>query len=160
MALRDVINENDEVIGQAEKEEIQQKKLICRVAFVIIVNSAQELLLQQRSARKKAYPLYWSGAAAGHVHSGETYEQAAARELKEELGVTAPLRYLGKHFSAEDREMVASFLAFHDGPYNIERHEIEKIDFFTLERLRQEMPGMKVTSFLERALPLIDGKLG
>lgn len=93
------------------------------------------------------------------MDSGETYEQAASRELSEELGVEAPLRFLGKYLSEEDREMVAMFLAFHDGPYEIERDEIEKIDFFSVERLRREMPSMKVTSFLERALPLLEGQL-
>jgi isopentenyldiphosphate isomerase len=160
MELRDVINEDDEVIGQADEEEVRRKDLLSRVAFIILVNSRRELLLQQRAATKETYPLYWSGAAAGHVDSGETYEQAASRELSEELGIEAPLRYLGKYLSVEDREMVAMFLAFHDGPYEIERNEIERIDFFSVERLRREMPSMKVTSFLERALPMVEGQLG
>ena len=67
MELRDVINENDEVIGQADKEEVRRKGLLSRVAFIILVNSRRELLLQQRAAMKETYPLYWSGAAAGHV---------------------------------------------------------------------------------------------
>lgn len=159
MELRDVINENDEVIGQADKDEVRRRGLLSRVAFIILMNSKRELLLQQRSATKETYPLYWSGAAAGHVDSGETYEQAASRELSEELGIEAPLRYLGKYLSEEDGEMVAMFLAFHDGPYEIERKEIEKIDFFSFERLRQEMPSMKVTSFLETALPMLEGQL-
>ncbi|MEV5751561.1 NUDIX domain-containing protein [Actinoallomurus sp. NPDC052308] len=156
MVLRDVINEDDEIIGQADNCEIEEKGLLSRVAFVVIINSKDELLLQQRSAGKKAYPLYWSGAAAGHVNSGESYEEAASRELGEELGIQAPLRYLGKYLSVEDREMVATFLAYHDGPYEIERREIEKIDFFTIDRLRREMPRMKVTSFLERALVMLE----
>jgi isopentenyldiphosphate isomerase len=159
MALRDVINEDDEVIGQADEDEVRREGLLSRVAFILLVNSRKELLLQQRSAGKETYPLYWSGAAAGHVDSGETYEQAAIRELAEELGVEAPVRFLGKYLSKEDREMVAMFLTFHDGPYEIERNEIEKIDFFSVERLRREMPSMKVTSFLERALPLLEGQL-
>ncbi|MGH4019113.1 MAG: NUDIX hydrolase [Pseudonocardiaceae bacterium] len=107
--MRDVVNEQDVVVGQAGREEIEAHGLICRVAFIMLANSKGELLLHQRSATKKAYPLYWSGAAAGHLVSGETYEGAAHRELWEEIGVEANLEFLGKFFSAPDREMVGVF---------------------------------------------------
>lgn len=33
-------------------------------------------------------PNYYCTSAGGHVHSGETYQEAAVRELKEEIGIT------------------------------------------------------------------------
>lgn len=157
--MRDIVNENDEVIGQATKEEVAAKGLICRVSFIMLVNSKGELLLHQRSANKKAYPLYWSGAAAGHLIRGETYEQAAIRELKEELGVEAELEFVGKFFSEEDREMVGVFLGHYDGPIKIEPMEVERVEYHRPERLQRELASMKVTSYVERSLPLILPKL-
>ena len=153
--MRDVVNERDEVVGQATREEFSSGKLICRVAFVMLANSLGELLLHQRSAKKRAYPLYWSGAAAGHLLSGETYEEGARRELKEELGIEVPLEFVGKFYSAPDREMVAVFLGSFDGPVQVERHEVERVEHFSPQHLAEKRPTSQVTSFVERSLPLI-----
>lgn len=159
MDLRDVVDEEDNVVGQATKQLISEKGLICRVSFIMLVDGKGRLLLQQRSASKRAYPLYWSGAVAGHLSSGESYEEAARREMMEELGIEAELEFLGKFFSAEDREMVAVFLGHHDGPVEIERREIAQIRYFTPATLKAKLSDMKVTSFVERALPLVLSRL-
>lgn len=154
--IRDVVNEEDQVTGQATKEEIEAQRLICRVCFIMLVNKDGELMLQRRSANKRAYPLYWSGAAAGHLIAGESYEQGATRELREELGIAAELDFVGKFFSEEDREMVGVLLGFYDGaPLKVEPMEVDRVEYFTPERLRSELPEMKVTSFVERSLPLV-----
>jgi 16S rRNA (adenine1518-N6/adenine1519-N6)-dimethyltransferase len=150
------VNEQDEVVGRADKATIESSGLICRVAFVMLANSKGELLLHQRSSRKKAYPLYWSGAAAGHLAAGESYEGAARRELREELGVeAADLEFVGKFYSQDDREMVGVFLGVYDGSVTIEPWEVERVEYFTPERLKAARATIKVTSFVERSLPLI-----
>jgi isopentenyldiphosphate isomerase len=157
--VRDVVDEKDRVVGTATKEEVQEKGLICRVAFVMLANSSGELILHQRSASKKAYPLYWSGSAAGHLNSGESYEEAAVRELREELGVTAPLTLVGKFFSVQDNEMVGVLLGLYDGELALERAEVNQVAYFSRERLERERSDMKITTFVERALPLVAGEL-
>jgi isopentenyldiphosphate isomerase len=153
--MRDVVNQQDEVVGQATKDEIEHGGLICRVAFIMLANSRGELVLQQRSANKRAYPLYWSGATAGHLAAGETYSDAAKREMKEEIGAEADLEFVGTFFSEEDREMVGVFLGFYDGPITIEPMEVKQVAYFTPERLARERSEMKITSYVERALPLV-----
>lgn len=61
MEYFDVVNENDEIIGKASRDEVHQKKLI----------------MIQRSRNKKLNPLKWQGSASGHVESGESYELSA-----------------------------------------------------------------------------------
>lgn len=46
-----------------------------------------ELLLQQRSAAKPAAAGAWANTVCGHVKVGESYQQAAERRLKKELGL-------------------------------------------------------------------------
>ncbi|MEW1589461.1 NUDIX domain-containing protein [Micromonospora vinacea] len=153
--MRDVVNEQDEIIDQAPKEEFATGNLICRVAFIMLANSRGELLLHQRSSKKKAYPLYWSGSAAGHLVSGETYEEGARRELMEELGIEVSLEFVGKFYSAADREMVGVFLGFYDGPLKIEWHEVERVEHFSPADLEKRRPTMQITSFVERSLPMV-----
>ncbi|MCX4810589.1 NUDIX domain-containing protein [Streptomyces sp. NBC_01239] len=153
--MRDIVNMDDEIIGQAEKSEIEEKGLICRVAFVMLHNARGELLLHQRAATKRAYPLYWSGAAAGHVNAGETYEEAAHRELREELGIETTCRLVGKFYSEPDREMVKVFLGSYDGPIKIEAAEVARVEHFSLDRLSQERDAMLVTSFVDKSLPMV-----
>lgn len=153
--MRDVVNESDEIIGQADKAEIEANGLICRVVFILLVGSDGRLLLQQRKATKRFYPLYWSGAAAGHLISGETYQDAAHRELLEELGIDADLHFVGKFFSPDDHEMVGVMVGFHDGPVEVEEMEVEQVKLFSLDELENRSDEMLITSFVEKSLPML-----
>lgn len=154
--MRDVVNENDEVIGRATKEEIEKNQWICRVAFILLTDSAGNLILQQRSANKRAYPLYWSGSAAGHVNAGESYETAAQRELKEELDIETELRWVGRFYSPDDHEMVGVLVGPLTGEYKAEPAEVAAVATFSIDELNHRPESMKVTSFVDRAIALLN----
>ncbi len=63
---------------------------------VWIYNDKNEVLLQQRSALKKTFPLFWDVSVAGHVAHNEHLLDAAVRETKEELGLTLSKKSLQK----------------------------------------------------------------
>jgi NADH pyrophosphatase NudC (nudix superfamily) len=75
--------------------------------------------------------------------------------VREELGIDVPLKFVGKFFSADDREMVGVFVGTHDGPFEVEPLEVAQIKFFTPDELERDLPRMRVTSFVERSLPLL-----
>ena len=56
------------------------------VVHVCIFNSEGQLLIQQRSREKEAFPGKWDLSAAGGVCAGETSRRGAEREVREELG--------------------------------------------------------------------------
>jgi isopentenyldiphosphate isomerase len=69
------------------------KKIVC----VFIFNSSDEMLLQLRAATEKSYPLYWDFSASGAVEKKDnSIDDAAKRELKEELGITPRLISIGQ----------------------------------------------------------------
>ncbi len=91
----DVINENNEVIRAAARAEIKQKNLLHSGVIIFLFNSKGELFVHQRSKGKKMFPLRWDIAVGGGVKAGETYKEAALRELFEETGIKAQLHLLG-----------------------------------------------------------------
>lgn len=135
--ILDIVNEKDEVIGQKTRKEVHSSNLVHRGAHVFVFNSRGEILLQKRSLKKDKYPGFW-GDMAGHIDSGENYEESARRELKEELGIEAKLEFFmkfRKHFE-NDQEIITVFKCVHDGPIKIDREEIDEVKFFSPEEIR------------------------
>ncbi len=81
-----VVDENDNEIGTEYMMDAIKKGMIRRASRIYVFNEAGQLLVQQRS-KSVLKPLMLDQSAAGHVDIGETYEQAAYRELREELGL-------------------------------------------------------------------------
>ncbi|MDD5040703.1 MAG: NUDIX domain-containing protein [Patescibacteria group bacterium] len=84
-----VVDENDRVIGQETRTAIHTRGLWHREVGIWIYNGAGELLLQRRAPDKDIAPNLLDTSAGGHVGIGETYEQAALKELAEETGIRA-----------------------------------------------------------------------
>lgn len=57
------------------------------VVNICIINSENKMLIQKRNDNKEVWPSLWQVTAAGSAIAGETSQQAAQRELLEEVGV-------------------------------------------------------------------------
>ncbi|HLD84923.1 MAG TPA: NUDIX domain-containing protein [archaeon] len=141
MEFLDVVDENDNVVGKAEKSEVYANALLHRIVHVFVFNNYGELALQLQGKNKKFCPLHWVTSAAGHAQSGETWKEAALRELKEEIGIEAELKELGKDIYQKPetnlRKIIGSFTANYDGNFYIDGHEVEAIKFFSMEEIRK-----------------------
>lgn len=71
------------------REQLAPQFPYIRISTVILTNRKSEFYVQRRAQCKETFPLYWEIATGGLVREGETDEQAAIREIKEELGVSA-----------------------------------------------------------------------
>jgi isopentenyl-diphosphate Delta-isomerase len=96
--LLPVVNENDEVVGTSPRGVIHAQGLLHRAVHILVFRSDGSVYLQQRSLIKDCSPGKWDSSCSGHVDPGESYQDSAHRELKEELGldVEACLRPIGK----------------------------------------------------------------
>lgn len=91
-----VVDENDRIRRYASRSEVHGNNLRHRAVHILIFSVGGDVYLQQRSRWKDRHPLKWDSSAAGHVTAGETYDETARRELKEELGVDVPLKRISK----------------------------------------------------------------
>jgi len=137
--LMDVVNERDEVVDIASQGDVYQKNLPHRIVHVLLFNEAGEMALQLRSKTKSFCPSHWSTAVGGHVQSGESYEQAALREMKEEIGIILPLNFAFKDWYSgiahpSLNKFLATFTAHYGGALEVNPEEVE---FFSLAEIKQ-----------------------
>lgn len=140
MEYLDIVNKNDEIIGNASKEEIYKKSLCHRIVHVLIFNGKNEMALQLRSVKVSFCPNHWSTAVGGHVQSGETYEDAALREYEEELGATGKIEKFSKdYYEAEGvpNKFLVTFKSIFNGTFHPDIEVVEKVDFFSIERIKE-----------------------
>jgi isopentenyldiphosphate isomerase len=132
----EIVDEHDLVIGTARRRECHgNPALVHRTAHVVVRSGDGRVLLQKRSAAKDIQPGRWDTAVGGHLHPGETYEQAARRELAEEIGIDEPqpLTHLfDTHIrNSVESENVRVFGLTHDGPFVPQADEIDDLRFWT-----------------------------
>jgi isopentenyldiphosphate isomerase len=135
----DVVDEQDRVTGRARRGEVHARGLRHRAVHVLVQRPDGALFLQQRSLGKDSSPGLWDSSASGHLDSGEDYDAAAVRELREELGVDVEaLERLG-HLEAgppTGMEFVRIYRARHAGPFRLHPEEITTGRWVTAQALR------------------------
>ncbi len=85
--LVEIVDVNDIMTGES-KTRIEAHKLALphRIASVFVFSDDGRLVVQVRKDNGR-----YDHSVGGHVDIGESYEQAAQREMEEELGIVAPL---------------------------------------------------------------------
>lgn len=140
-----LINKDDKIIGEVERNKAHSQGLWHRSATVFIFNKKNELLIQKR-ALNMDWPNLWDSSCSGHVRVNENYEQTAQRELEEELGIECELRSIGKiieenvsPLGVNNKEYVKIFVCQSDGPFKIQKSELAKIKFMSLKRIQKKI---------------------
>jgi isopentenyldiphosphate isomerase len=151
----DVVNERDEVIGQAPRKEVHARGLWHRAIHVLVFNSRGEIFLQKRSLKKDIAAGKWDSSSSGHLDTGEDYDACAARELREELGLklAQPPQRLFKIEACKETgwEFCWIYRGASDGPFILHPEEIETGDWFTPEAVSKwvaEKPGDFASAFV------------
>jgi len=139
----DVVNERDEVIDRKPRSEVHRLGLLHRAVHVLVFNSRSEVFLQKRSMTKDREPGKWDSSTSGHLDSGEDYDAAAVRELREEIGLVVvttrasrPQRLFKIAACAEtDREFVWVYRCQAEGPFRLHPDEIERGGWFAPDKI-------------------------
>jgi 16S rRNA (adenine1518-N6/adenine1519-N6)-dimethyltransferase len=133
MEIHDVVDRDNVVTGRASRKEVYEKRL----------NHRGEMLLQLRGRDVSFMPHHWVTSAGGHVIAGETYEQAAARELKEELGVSGNLEFFCRDPYTYDGgdgrsiKFIEVFRTVIESGFVPNTREVERAEFFSMDEIRR-----------------------
>lgn len=137
--LVEEVDEHGTVLRVVTRAQMRAEQLCHRATYIGVVGSDGRLLIHQRSADKEVYPSYWDVCAGGVCTAGESWDESARRELREELGIEAELLDLGGgHWVDVDTgaSLVGRvFLARHDGPFAFDDGEVVRARFVTFAEL-------------------------
>jgi len=131
-----LVDDNNNVLGTAPKLATHHSNTPLHRAFsLFLFNKKGELLLQQRSFKKKTWPGMWSNSVCGHPGLEETPLQAAQRRLFYELGIKNAVlfevlpdyRYRCEKDGIVENEICPVFVGFSDEKIKRNDKEVEEI---------------------------------
>lgn len=154
----DIIDEQGRVIRQATRAECHtDPKLIHRTVHVLVIDARERIFLQKRSPDKDIQPGKWDTSVGGHLNAGETSDQAARRELEEELGVcgvTPRYLYSYRWRTSVESEDVRTYIVVwdesgrdesgvhgpgQDMPFTLQPEEITEGRFWSFQEIREHI---------------------
>jgi isopentenyldiphosphate isomerase len=142
--ILDIVDENDEVVGQARRGDAYARGLRHRCAFIQVRDARGRLFVHRRTPTKLVFPSLYDMFVGGVVGAGETYDDAALREAEEELGVSGLPRpvFLFKFLyddGAGQTWWSAVYEARCDLPVNPQAEEVAWYGFLPEAEVRQRL---------------------
>jgi len=139
-----IVNTKNVPIGSGTMIDAWSKGLYHQIVRVILRDDNGNILLQKRGQTMEVYPNRWTDSASGHVDFNENPETAAERELYEELGLTAQLKFIGiflTRFIIEDKKVNTYNLIFtglidSNATLNVDPIEVSDTRWFKIEKLK------------------------
>lgn len=131
-----LVNNKNEALGAVPKSTVHTNKTPLHRGFSLYVfNLEGELLLQQRSRKKKTWPQVWTNTCCGHPALDEKTVEAVRRRLKDELGllvdevyeVLPDYRYRVEKDGVVENELCPVFIAFTDHEPQLNKDEVEDV---------------------------------
>ncbi|WP_447636236.1 isopentenyl-diphosphate Delta-isomerase [Flavobacterium microcysteis] len=141
-----LVNERDEQIGLMPKLEAHEKAELHRAFSIFILNSKNEVMLQQRASQKYHSPLLWTNTCCSHQREGESNIQAGNRRLMEEMGFSTELKELF-HFiykapfdnGLTEHELDHVMVGYFDGEPEINPEEVENWKWMDIDAIKDDM---------------------
>jgi isopentenyl-diphosphate Delta-isomerase len=141
-----LVDEQDTIIGTMEKMEAHRQGKLHRAFSVLLFNSKGEMLLQKRAKGKYHSAGLWTNTCCSHPLPGEKMEDAAARRLKEEMGIDLrpafAYKFLYKaHLDGDliEHELDHVFIGDYNGKPIVNASEVEDWKYANMEWLRKDI---------------------
>jgi isopentenyl-diphosphate delta-isomerase len=111
----------------------------------------------KRTKSKDFFPEYWSIVLGGHVGSGESYEDAVAREVEEEVGLKVVPLFI-QHFKKripEEKENVRVYGVVAKEEPSLNEDELVDGEFLDLDELEGRLNKENFLPETETLLPIL-----
>lgn len=144
--LLDLVDDHDAVTGTIRRGDFYQAAPDypgnIRACEVLIRNDAGKFWIPKRTAHKRIAPNGLDYSAGGHVGSGQTYLEAALREIKEELGLElqpADLVFVRK-FAPQGTPFFRSLFIYHSNQTpRFNPDDFVSAEWLSLEELQEKL---------------------
>ena len=135
--LVDVVDEAGRVVGTVSRREMRARRLAHRSVYVLVFDRRGALFVHLRTAGKDVYPSHWDVAIGGVLAAGESFDDGARREGREELGVAlAPERLFPFRWTDHANDVHGMvYRAVHEAPFRLQPEEIVRGEFLGLDEV-------------------------
>jgi isopentenyldiphosphate isomerase/uncharacterized protein YqgV (UPF0045/DUF77 family) len=158
------LDDDGAVIEVVTRARMRAENLLHRSVAIIVQASDGRLLVHQRSATKDLRPSWWDVTAGGVVAAGESVDDAARRELEEEIGIVAGvdgavLEWLAtdRFDSVDCRELCDLYRVVHGGPYRFADGEVEQARLVTPNEFADMVRRVAFLPSIAMVLPYVPG---
>ncbi len=147
--LIDVLDKNGNKTGKIlTREQIHKKGLCHRIVVITIIDTQENILMQQRSKNKTQNSGKWDVTVAGHVESGQTSTEAAIRETLEEVGIKVNEKELEYILTYRNKEIIKEDY-IDDEIYDCYIVKRDKIDLRDIKVQESEVEQVKLCNLKE-----------
>lgn len=145
MEILDIYQEN----GEKTDRTIQRGETIKAGDYILVVhiwitNNRGDYLIQKRAHHLKYYPGIWA-MTGGAVRKGESSQEAALREVEEELGFKAEKNKMGKITRMKRGHMLTDIWSLHQSisldSLKIQKEEVSQVKWVSRCTLEEMISG-------------------
>ena len=134
----DIVNEDNEVIAQASREQMRAQCLRHRATYIVVHDGMGKILVQRRTEPKDYQPGMLDATAGGVVQADEPLLESARREAEEELGIAGvPFADHGQFYFEDKNCRVwgSLFSCVSHGPFALQEEEVSEVRWMTPEEI-------------------------
>lgn len=156
----DEVDAEDRFVRRTTRSRVRRENLWHRCVWIFVCRGDGRLFIHQRTATKDVYPAFWDVAAGGVLGAGEDYDDAARREVGEELGVRSPVDGpLARvcHEDADNRVVGRVYMCRFDGEPVLQAEEVQRGAWVTAAELAE---AIATRDFCPDGLRALAGALG
>lgn len=160
-----LVDETGRAVGVADKATVHGPSTPRHLAFSCYgFDAAGRVLVTQRAAEKRAFPLVWTGSCCGHPAPGEDPVAAVRRRVRTELGTdVADLRLVLPDFSyrasdasgIEEHELCPVFVGTFDGDPRPDPAEVAAWEWWPWDRFLDEAARGALSPWAALQAPLL-----